>query len=174
MVDRRPSRGARRLRCWARRVVAPVVCVAAVVALGCSGAVVSAEIINVKVTRTIVCPLLGCWRWSPDGALSLQAGLGWLPWHLANGASPVLSLCGVQQGTPLTFQCGPRMAFYLVRFFGARILVVNASRVDWFSSACWSAHTGRHLHRGQARCARHDGKHWHGGRIVLLLGLSRW
>lgn len=53
MVDRRPSRGARRLRCWARRVVAPVVCVAAVVALGRTSAVVNAEIINVKVTRTI-------------------------------------------------------------------------------------------------------------------------
>lgn len=173
MVDRRPSRGARRLRCWARRVVAPVVCVAAVVALGRTSAVVNAEIINVKVTRTIVCPLLGYWRRRPDYGHTPQSWQGWLPWRLAGGASPVLRLCGIQQGAPLTFQCGPRIAFHLLRFFGARVVVVNASRVDWFC-ACWSAHTGRHLHRGQARCARHDGKHWHGNRTVLLLGLSRW
>lgn len=62
MVDRRASRGARRLRSWARRVVAPVVCALAVVALGRTGSVVDAEIINVKVTRSIVRPLLGYWR----------------------------------------------------------------------------------------------------------------
>lgn len=58
MVDGRASRGARRLRTWPRRIVAPVVCVVAVVALGRTGAGVDGEIINVKVTRSIVRSLL--------------------------------------------------------------------------------------------------------------------
>lgn len=59
MDDRQASRGPRHLRCWARRVVAPVVCVAAVMALGHASTIVDANIINVKVTRSIVCPLMG-------------------------------------------------------------------------------------------------------------------
>ncbi|KAK1868560.1 hypothetical protein I4F81_011044 [Pyropia yezoensis] len=53
MVDRRPPRGTRRLWSWARRATVPVVCVVTVVALGRTGALVDAEIINVKVTRSI-------------------------------------------------------------------------------------------------------------------------
>lgn len=58
MVDRRPPRGTRRLWSWARRATVPAVCVVTVVALGRTGALVDAEIINVKVTRSIVRSLL--------------------------------------------------------------------------------------------------------------------